>query len=803
MDNNNMNNNNMDNNNTLLSKALLNRSLDDLCKFLIEKQKSLDKISNQSLGSFKRYNGDSYEIIREYFKNDLNNDTLVAGLSSLFQVYDTDSYNEYSISILKSIIDNKFSKYITDSQERGNLQDIYERALVTRNDINFSQPDLDSIINRTRENNNIAPSHISDSTMLNYLVDLNNSTDESHSNNENLDGISTNQFEEGHHGDYQTTSNNANSTRQLQENRNENASNQINIINAATNVNSVPVIRQNENLTSSQQPQPLINVLAISTTVQEQQSNLLGNQSTVTNVQANIVDPPLAQRQQNIRPSTSFQPQQNNNTLINSVNNSSTRFSSSVPDLQLTLEKLIKTVNNIPELVDKKINARLNLKLNNEQNSINFNNAPNHGSSLLNNNISEVLTSSKTDKDHIIRDLSNNIRKIIRTENNINLMHTHLTNNTTPTSLTHFRFPTPFLCHNEDYVTGYNLLIEDFQKKIIDYNILESEKIIKKTIEKIRNNKINLKSRVEDIDKLVKNLYSQCEAELLPSFKKSDYKVKNVKIKKFSVKKVNFNDSYYTLNNSNDLNNSETGTRNDPIIISENIDNLENSFSHSATHDLNVTDNSYVKNHQTNLSSLNHHRPTPLQYNSDNDLYQQGNNLRSRRGNAYNRQNDHSNYFENNLANAPFNYQHNDDRLYDDHISKNNHIYRQNHHFNKRTNDSFQKTTNNFNSLTDSSYGNQFNKRNNYSNESTSRHRSRDFSNQRNKFNLNKSDVNNRNNNYNKNNDRGNNNNINNNNNSHNNRNQNPETNYHTTTTNGNSNNSKNFQYRPRQPYKR
>ena len=32
--------------------------------------------------------------------------------------------------------------------------------------------------------------------MLNYLVDLNNSKDESHSNNENLDGNSTNQFEE-------------------------------------------------------------------------------------------------------------------------------------------------------------------------------------------------------------------------------------------------------------------------------------------------------------------------------------------------------------------------------------------------------------------------------------------------------------------------------------------------------------------------------------------------------------------------------------------------------------------------------
>ena len=84
------------------------------------------------------------------------------------------------------------------------------------------------------------------------------------------------------------------------------------------------------------------------------------------------------------------------------------------------------------------------------------------------------------DKDHIIRDLSNNMRKIIRTEYNINLMHTHLTNNTAPTSLTHFRFPTPFLCHNEDYVTGYNLLYHIY--------ILESEKIIKRTNEKIRNN---------------------------------------------------------------------------------------------------------------------------------------------------------------------------------------------------------------------------------------------------------------------------------------------------------------------------
>lgn len=117
-----------------------------------------------------------------------------------------------------------------------------------------------------------------------------------------------------------------------------------------------------------------------------------------------------------------FTPNNNNLSIIESIN------------------LLVNTINKLPDLVDKKIDQRFKLKLNDLQNKFkNINNI----TGLANTNATVNIlqnTNQVTERTQTIKELSLLIKKILKTENNINTLKSHLLHKTTPSSTNHKNF---------------------------------------------------------------------------------------------------------------------------------------------------------------------------------------------------------------------------------------------------------------------------------------------------------------------------------------------------------------------------
>jgi hypothetical protein len=137
--------------------------------------------------------------------------------------------------------------------------------------------------------------------------------------------------------------------------------------------------------------------------------------------------------------------------------------------------------------------------------------------------------------------------KILRKENNILIMKTHLNNQTAPTELSYNRFPNPFLHHDQLFVQKYNNLIRKFQQDLINLIIErcnEQIEILKNDFKLFSN---ILKNHISKLDDYEKYLKENEKKKLEKDFEKANKKCLEIITKPFITKektKNKQNDSY-------------------------------------------------------------------------------------------------------------------------------------------------------------------------------------------------------------------------------------------------------------------
>jgi hypothetical protein len=171
------------------------------------------------------------------------------------------------------------------------------------------------------------------------------------------------------------------------------------------------------------------------------------------------------------------------------------------------------------------------------------NNIKNNQKNIDDKNRNQIIESNKNS-------LFVDIKKVLRANNNINIMKTHISNDTAPQCLNYNRFPLPFLYHNKDYVDNYNSLIGKFQKEIMNFNIDALKKYNESLTKQIESSKNNLVGLVDDVDKLVSDIDNDLNKQLRPYFLKSSLKIQNITMKKFVVKDTIMNNTYNSFNNT-------------------------------------------------------------------------------------------------------------------------------------------------------------------------------------------------------------------------------------------------------------
>jgi len=89
--------------------------------------------------------------------------------------------------------------------------------------------------------------------------------------------------------------------------------------------------------------------------------------------------------------------------------------------------------------------------------------------------INKNLTSIEVNQ--VLNKLGYTYKSILKKQNQILLLKTHIENGTTPAELSHYKFPTPFMAfhHKPIFVKNYNKIIEVAQKSIMELEIQEFE----------------------------------------------------------------------------------------------------------------------------------------------------------------------------------------------------------------------------------------------------------------------------------------------------------------------------------------
>ena len=693
-------------------------ALDNFCTFLLKYQHNLDEINNQNLGSFKNHHKSSYEVLKLHVNKDFNVDNLASNMYDLFMKYDFHLINNPTLSILHSFLNNRFKSKLEPNQA-SILADKFKQY-------NQDNVNIDSQIDFNNSNKII---HQGDS-ILNILLDLNDTFS-------NAAGVQFDQLQQRSRFTSSTTSTQHDQQQQQQQQRQQqqqpqpNNDHQQQLSNPSNQLTQTEFTTDSSNNKNEQQHQPIIQLSKPTETqnnsiqnkiIGSQQLQIANENSQVTQLdnnitnnnnneqqhQANLTNQPqptngvntnnISNNQQPpISPIQTLQPTDDGNTNnhnnnrhhqpniidnknlpstsnINNVNNNLNQNTNLIDSINL----LVSTINKLPDLVDHKINQRFDLKMNNLQNMYisNSNNTNQTMSCSINNHNPSITI--KQDKNQLLKELSITIKKILKTENNINILKSHMINNTTPSSINHQRFPKPFLWHNDVYVVNYNQMLEKFQTEIMKFNTTELETHKIKLLEKFKTLRIEmqLSNQFNDIAKLIESTYRQCEAELKPLFAKSDKKVKNIQTKKYVTKKIFFNDSYDSINHSsssdddivvietNDNNNKPNEKimhmtskiqqnaqinqthKNNQINNDTNIlNNNNNNINHNNNHNIYETNN-LLNNNNNNSNRMNFNRLGRSSYQNYTNRRNRSNSQKTdnrKRSNSYNRQNYNSN----------------------------------------------------------------------------------------------------------------------------------------------------------------
>jgi hypothetical protein len=219
--------------------------------------------------------------------------------------------------------------------------------------------------------------------------------------------------------------------------------------------------------------------------------------------------------------------------------------------------------------------------------------------------------------------------KIVRYENHLNMLKTHIENGATPPSLFFNRFPRPMLIDNAEFVDEYNDLIVKVQVEImqlITKHLNERNETINSDITKVKGiiiknkNEENLNDRLAELMTVVENDH------------KNEFKIKNeqtlrCKSVKFQVQKSHSNSNH---------NNSRS------IDIS-----IDFGYNSSNNNNINRNNGSIGNRQNVNRPRNTGHRANNNNINNNNNLSQQAQvnqpNTRTNINNNYNNNNNRNN----------------------------------------------------------------------------------------------------------------------------------------------------------------
>jgi hypothetical protein len=226
------------------------------------------------------------------------------------------------------------------------------------------------------------------------------------------------------------------------------------------------------------------------------------------------------------------------------------------------------------------------------------------------NEMGNMLISTET-MDFYFKKVEELYTKLAKCNNNINILKTHLANNTVPKALSCFNFPYPMFSEDFNFVEKYNQLINDQQKQIINLNIEHIQTQIDQINNDLFNYKQLLKTKSTDIEKQFGLIKLRVEDKLSTDFEKSDIKCKNSILHKFTAidnigrKKVNNTTKKKSKQNTRNLyldyNESSSHDEDTQLLITKQQANNNNNNNNNN----NTNPNKHVKSNNENTSNTN------------------------------------------------------------------------------------------------------------------------------------------------------------------------------------------------------
>ena len=238
--------------------------------------------------------------------------------------------------------------------------------------------------------------------------------------------------------------------------------------------------------------------------------------------------------------------------------------------------------------------------------------------------------------------ISSLYNKLFRYENHIKIFKTHLDHNTTPSALFYNKFPEPFLNDDQEYVSKYNKLIDNFQHEVLNLSKSFLEKRISTLDSKLSAIKSNLTEKNADLDinKYFSEIISHQNSNLREHFDKANSKASRAKSIPFVAGKK--------FNSSNSNNNSRTSEMNRSTSSTASTTSIGSSILRNRNNDHSY--NSSSSSSRRVAFSNSHDRPHhSSSYSNDRN---NGSRNNFSRNNNYNR----SNYYNNNSNTSSSNF---------------------------------------------------------------------------------------------------------------------------------------------------
>lgn len=246
------------------------------------------------------------------------------------------------------------------------------------------------------------------------------------------------------------------------------------------------------------------------------------------------------------------------NTAFNQATDSQNGLLMHIEKLFSSLKEQIHT-----EMSNKYVN---DFRLINEKiNQLSFNNTPqtNQSGNLTFNDVGISET--------VGLQLERCISKKLRLANHINIIKSHISNKTTPSSLFYCRFPRPFFWDDEEYVKMHNERISKWQIEAMNQDI----DYLNKKINEIDLEINVLSQNANDFSKsksvVIKTIESEVEKSLKPIFDKSSEKINRIVAKPYVVRSKLSNqnqDNQFGSSSANGSFNSQASSSNSTSNLS-------------------------------------------------------------------------------------------------------------------------------------------------------------------------------------------------------------------------------------------